>query len=518
MELKKRPVVLIIRDGWGWSETGEAGKEAEGNATLMANTPVQDNLEANYPTAFLTCSGEAVGLPDGQMGNSEVGHLNLGAGRIVYQDLTHISKQIRDGEFEKNEAMLDVMQKCKGSGKRLHLMGLVSDGGVHSHQDHIGPLLAMAKHNGLEDVVIHCFMDGRDTSPHGGEGYIQKLQDTIAEVGVGRIATIVGRYFIMDRDNRWERVEQGFNLIVNGEGREMADPVEAMKTWYGEDQTDEFIPATVIGSNDGPLMNDGDGVICFNFRSDRVREITRALMLEDFDGFERKHWPKLNYVCYTTYAKEFGLPIAFPPRPMTNTLGEYTASKGLKQIRTAETEKYPHVTFFFNGGIEQPNEQEERALVASPKVATYDLQPEMSAEGVTSGICDAIRSGEPDMVIINFANPDMVGHTGSIPATMKAVETTDACVGRVLDAVKDAGGAALVTADHGNAEQMIDTTTGKPHTAHTTNLVHIFYYGADKDSVKLNGGILADVSPTLLDMLGLEKPEEMTGTSLLQSA
>ena len=508
-------MVLIIRDGWGWSETGEAGKDAEGNATLMANTPVQDDLQANYPTAFLTCSGEAVGLPEGQMGNSEVGHLNLGAGRIVYQDLTHISKQIRDGEFEKNEAMGKVMDQCKEAGSRLHLMGLVSDGGVHSHQDHIKALLEMAKHRGLTDVAIHCFMDGRDTSPTGGADYLAKLQGDIAEVGVGRVATIVGRYFIMDRDNRWERVEQGYNLIVNGEGREMSDPVEAMKQWYSEDQTDEFIPATVMPGNDGPQMRDGDGVICFNFRSDRVREITSALMMPDFDGFERKAQPKLNYVCYTTYNKEFNLPVAFPPRPMNNTLGEYTASKGLKQIRTAETEKYPHVTFFFNGGIETPNENEERALVASPKVPTYDLQPEMSAEGVTAGICQAIRSGEPDLIIINFANPDMVGHTGSIPATMAAVEATDKCVGEVLAAVKAADGAALVTADHGNAEQMIDTTTGKPHTAHTTNLVHVFYYGADKDSVKLKDGILADVSPTLLDLLGLEQPEEMTGTSLL---
>ena len=515
MELKRRPVVLIIRDGWGWSESGEAGKEAEGNATLMADTPVQDDLAANYPTAFLTCSGEAVGLPDGQMGNSEVGHLNLGAGRVVYQDLTHISKQIRDGEFEKNEAMGKVMDQCKEAGSRLHLMGLVSDGGVHSHQNHIKALLEMAKHRGLLDVAIHCFMDGRDTSPTGGADYLAKLQADIAEVGVGRIATIVGRYFIMDRDNRWERVEQGYNLIVNGEGREMSDPVAAMKQWYSEDQTDEFIPATVLAGNEGPLMRDGDGVICFNFRSDRVREITSALMLPDFDGFERKVWPNLNYVCYTTYNKEFDLPIAFPPRPMNNTLGEYAASKGLKQIRTAETEKYPHVTFFFNGGIETPNENEERALVASPKVPTYDLQPEMSAEGVTEGICQAIRSGEPDLVIINYANPDMVGHTGSIPAAIAAVEATDKCVGEVLAAVKEAGGAALVTADHGNAEQMIDTATGKPHTAHTTNLVHVFYYGADKDSVKLNDGILADVSPTLLDMLGLEQPEEMTGKSLL---
>tara|TARA_Y100001934_G_C12373581_1_gene787822 strand:- start:1083 stop:2627 length:1545 start_codon:yes stop_codon:yes gene_type:complete len=514
MNLKNRPVVLIIRDGWGWSASPASETDKEGNAILLANTPVQDSLEANNPTSFLTCSGEAVGLPDGQMGNSEVGHLNLGAGRIVYQDLTHISKQIREGEFQNNGAMSDVMAKCADA--RLHLMGLVSDGGVHSHQDHIYALLEMAKAKGVKDVRLHCFMDGRDTSPTAGVGYLEQLQAKIAELGIGQIATVVGRYFIMDRDNRWERVEQGYNLIVNGEGTEKADPVQALKDWYAEDKTDEFIPATVISGNEGPLMRDGDGVICFNFRSDRVREITRALMLENFDEFKRKTWPKLHYVCYTTYDQSFNLPIAFPPRPMKNTLGECLASHGLKQLRTAETEKYPHVTFFFNGGIETPNEGEERAMVSSPKVATYDLQPEMSAEGVTSGVCEKIRSGEFDAVIINYANPDMVGHTGSIPATMKAVETTDRCVGEVLAAVKEMGGSALVTADHGNAERMVDPT-GKPHTAHTTNLVHLFYVGPDQDKRKLRDGILADVSPTLMDMLGVPKPEEMTGRSLLEA-
>lgn len=514
MELKKKPVVLIVRDGWGWSEDGEASKETEGNATLMANTPVQNRLEATAPSAFLTCSGEAVGLPEGQMGNSEVGHLNLGAGRIVYQDLTHISKQIRDGDFEKNEALGGVMDQCRTDGTRLHLMGLVSDGGVHSHQDHIYALLKMAKHKGLTDVAIHCFMDGRDTSPTAGAGYLQALQDKIAEIGVGRIATVVGRYFIMDRDNRWERVEQGYHLIVDGDGKEFTDPVAALTQWYAEDKTDEFIPASVIAGSEGPLMNDGDGVICFNFRSDRVREITRALMDDDFSGFERKRRVQLNYVCFTVYDPEFDLPIAFPPRRMKNTLGEYIAAQGLKQIRTAETEKYPHVTFFFNGGIEKPNPEEQRSLVASPKVPTYDLQPEMSAEGVTEGICQEIRSGNYDVAIINFANPDMVGHTGSIPAAIAAVETTDHCVGQVLDAVTDAGGAALVTADHGNAECMLDKS-GKPHTAHTTNRVHVFYSGADQDQLQLKDGILADVAPTLLDMLGLPKPAEMTGESLL---
>ena len=514
MQLKKRPVVLIIRDGWGWSETGAAGKDAEGNATLLAETPVQDRMESECPTAFLTCSGEAVGLPDGQMGNSEVGHLNLGAGRVVYQDLTHISKQIRDGEFEKNEAIGAAMDKCKATGTRLHLMGLVSDGGVHSHQNHIYALLEMARRRGLPDVAIHCFMDGRDTSPTAGVGYLEKLQAEIARIGTGRIATVVGRYFIMDRDNRWERVEQGYNLIVDGDGQEFADPVAALKHWYAADKTDEFIPATVISGNEGPLMRDGDGVICFNFRSDRVREITRALMDDDFSGFERRRRVKLNYVCFTVYDPEFPHAIAFPPRRMSNTLGEYIAAKGLKQIRTAETEKYPHVTFFFNGGIEKPNPEEQRSLVSSPKVATYDLQPEMSAEGVTEGICREIRSGNYDVAIINFANPDMVGHTGSIPAAVAAVETTDRCVGEVLAAVKDAGGAALVTADHGNAERMIDET-GQPHTAHTTNLVHVFYVADDQDQCTLHDGILADVAPTLLDILGLEKPAEMTGNSLL---
>ena len=518
MSLKRKPVVLIIRDGWGWSPSGEEGKEREGNATLMASTPIQDDLAANYPSAFLTCSGEAVGLPEGQMGNSEVGHLNLGAGRIVYQDLTHISKEIKDGAFEKNEVLIGAMDAALASGGTLHLMGLLSDGGVHSHQEHLYALLRFAKAKGLSDVAIHCFMDGRDTSPTAGVGYMEALQAQIESIGVGRIATVVGRYFIMDRDNRWERVEQGYNLIVDGVGESFADPVEALKKWYAEDKTDEFIPVSSIGASEGPLMKDGDAVICFNFRSDRVREITRALMENDFREFERQRQPKLHYVCFTVYDDTFGLPIAFPPRRMSNTLGEYVASKGLSQLRTAETEKYPHVTFFFNGGIETPNNEEERALVSSPKVATYDLQPEMSAEGVTQGVCDRLRSGKFDVVIINFANPDMVGHTGSIPAAVEAVEATDASVGAVLAAVKDAGGCALVTADHGNAEQMIDPVTGKPHTAHTTNLVHIFYFGADAGEIKLRDGILADVSPTILDLLGLEKPVEMTGKSLVSQA
>ena len=385
---------------------------------------------------------------------------------------------------------------------------------MHSHEEHIYALLEMARLKGLSDVAIHCFMDGRDTSPTAGAAYLEKLQAKIAEIGVGRIATVVGRYFIMDRDNRWERVEQGYNLIVDGTGQEFADPVEAMRHWYSMDKTDEFIPVSVIAGAPGPQMRDGDGVICFNYRSDRVREITKALMADDFDGFQRHRRVKLNYVCFTVYDEGFNLPIAFPPRRMTNTLGEFVASKGLKQIRTAETEKYPHVTFFFNGGIETPNAEEERALVSSPKVATYDLQPEMSAEGVTEGICRAIRSGKFDLAIINFANPDMVGHSGSIPATIAAVETTDRCVGDVLDAVRDAGGATLVTADHGNAEQML-APDGQPHTAHTTNRVHVFYVGDDQDKFTLKDGILADVAPTLLDILGLEKPAEMTGISLL---
>jgi 2,3-bisphosphoglycerate-independent phosphoglycerate mutase len=394
-------------------------------------------------------------------------------------------------------------------------MGLLSDGGVHSHEEHLYALLELAKSKGLTDVAIHCFMDGRDTSPTAGAGYMEQLQAKIAEIDVGRVATVVGRYFVMDRDNRWERVEQGYNLIVDGIGKEASDPVAALKQWYVEDKTDEFIPATVIGKS-GPLMKDGDGLICFNYRSDRVREITRALMFEDFDGFLRQRHPKLHYVCFTVYSETFDLPVAFPPRRMTNTLGEYVAAQGLKQIRTAETEKYPHVTFFFNGGIETPNPDEERALVPSPKVATYDLQPEMSVDAVTDGICAKIRSGDFDMVIINFANPDMVGHTGSIPAAMKAVEATDAAVGKALAAIKDAGGCALVTADHGNAEQMIDPATGDPYTAHTTNLVHIIYYGADKDSVTIHDGILADVAPTILDLLGVDKPEEMTGKSIVE--
>ena len=511
----KRPVVLIIRDGWGWSSTGADGTESEGNATLLANTPVQDALDSKGPKAFLTCSGESVGLPEGQMGNSEVGHLNLGAGRIVYQDLTHISLLIREEKFEQTEALSEVMDRVVERGSRLHLMGLVSDGGVHSHIDHIPALVAMAKKRGVNEILLHCFMDGRDTSPTAGAGYLEALNAQLASLQAGRIATIIGRYFIMDRDNRWERVEQGYRLIVRGEGKEVTDPVQAMKDWYAAEKTDEFIPATRVGGDSGPLMRDGDGVICFNFRSDRVREITRALTFEDFQEFDRPSAPRLDYVCFTTYDETFDLPVAFPPRRMEDTLGAYVARQGKTQYRAAETEKYPHVTFFFNGGVETPNQGEERQMAPSPKVATYDLQPEMSAGELTDAVCERIRSAQDDMVILNFANPDMVGHTGIIPAVVKAVEVADACVGRVLEAVDAVGGSAIVTADHGNAELMRDPS-GKPHTAHTTNLVQVFYHGPDRSEILLDDGILADVAPTILDIMGLEKPEAMTGRTLIR--
>lgn len=514
MDTKKQPVILIIRDGWGLSPSGDAGKESEGNATLLASTPVQDALDAGAPKCVLSCSGESVGLPDGQMGNSEVGHLNLGAGRIVYQDLTHISLLIRDGKFKNTEALVEAMDSARDKTGRLHLMGLVSDGGVHSHIDHIPALLEMAKERGLKDVLIHCFMDGRDTSPTAGVDYLKTLQEKIDSIGVGKIATIIGRYFIMDRDNRWERVEQGYHLIVQGEGKEASDPISAMEAWYADGKTDEFIPATRIGAADGDLMRDGDSVICFNFRSDRVREITRALMFDAFDGFERRAHPKVRYICFTVYDETFDLPVAFPPRRMEDTLGEYVSKQGKTQYRAAETEKYPHVTFFFNGGVEEPNPGEEREMAASPKVATYDLQPEMSADELTALVSARIRERKDDLIILNYANPDMVGHTGDIPAVIKAVEVTDRCVGDVLEAINEVGGSALVTADHGNAEKMRDPS-GKPHTAHTTHLVQMFYVGEDAGSRTLRDGILADVAPTLLDMMGLDKPEAMTGQSLL---
>ena len=521
VKLAHRPVVLIIRDGWGINPAGRAGIEREADATLMARTPVNDALCAECPHATLDPGGEAVGLPAGQMGNSEVGHLNLGAGRIVYQSLTRIAKSIREGEFFEIPALKSLVGNIKAQGGRLHLMGLCSDGGVHSHIEHLYACLELARRNGLSDVYVHCFMDGRDTSPTAGAGYLRRLQERMKQIGVGTIASVMGRYYAMDRDNRWDRVAAAYNAMVLGEGMQRPKAAEALDEWYANGKTDEFIPPTVIRTPqtdlNQPLVRDGDGILYFNFRADRARELTQAFFQDDFTGFERKRRRRVEFVCMTEYKDTFKLPVAFPPESMRNILAEVLASHGLKQLRIAETEKYAHVTFFFNGGVEEPVAGEDRVLIPSPKVATYDLKPEMSAAGVTAELIRRLESKQYDAVICNYANADMVGHTGSIPAAVKAVETVDACVGQVVEVILKIGGVALITADHGNAEKMREAN-GQPHTAHTTFPVEIFYVGADEARWKLRSGILADVAPTMLRLLGLEPPTEMTGRSLLEPA
>ena len=510
--MSKKPVVLMVLDGYGLNE------KTEGNAIAMADTPVMDKLMKECPFVPGNASGLAVGLPDGQMGNSEVGHMNIGAGRIIYQDLTSITKAIEDGDFFENEALLEAIDNCKKNGSDLHLWGLLSDGGVHSHNTHLYGILELCKKEGLSNVYVHPFLDGRDTPPASGKDYVAELVEKMAEIGVGKVASLSGRYYAMDRDNRWDRVEKAYAALVYGEGEQAADPVQAMADSYDKEVTDEFVLPTVIVENEKPVatVKPNDSVIFFNFRPDRAREITRAFCDDDFTGFERKNGRiPLTYVCFKDYDESIpNKLIAFKKQSITNTFGEYLAKMGKKQLRIAETEKYAHVTFFFNGGVEEPNKDEERTLVKSPSVATYDLQPEMSAPEVGEKLDAAITSGEYDVIIINFANPDMVGHTGVIPAAVKAVERVDACVGAAVDAIKKVDGVLFICADHGNAEKMIDYETGNPHTAHTTNPVPFILvnYG----DVKLReGGCLADIAPTLLEIMELPQPAEMTGKSLI---
>ncbi|HLU48136.1 MAG TPA: 2,3-bisphosphoglycerate-independent phosphoglycerate mutase, partial [Planctomycetota bacterium] len=439
---------------------------------------------------------------------------NLGAGRIVYQSLTRIDKSIRDGEFFELAPLVDLVRGVKERGAKLHLMGLVSDGGVHSHIEHLFAALELAKRNHVEDVVIHCFMDGRDTSPTSGVGYIRDVVQRTQELGIGRIATIVGRYYAMDRDHRWDRTRAAYQALVSGEGERRDDPVLAMESWYSVEKTDEFIPPTVLASDRDGRIRDGDGVFFINFRADRARQITRALTEPGFDAFDRRSKPAISFVCMTEYDETFDLPVAFPPQTLENIFGKVVSDHGLRQLRIAETEKYAHVTFFFNGGVEEPFPGETRCLVDSPKVATYDLKPEMSAFEVTDRLIEILERDRPDVVILNYANPDMVGHTGSIPAAIRAVETIDTCVGRVVEQVERLGGALLITADHGNADRMLDEG-GNPFTAHTLNPVHCIYVAPDHESVSLRDGILADIAPTMLDLLGIPKPTQMTGSSLL---
>ena len=511
--MNKKPVVLVIMDGFGLRD------ETEGNAVAMAKKPNLDRLMKECPFVKGYASGLAVGLPDGQMGNSEVGHLNMGAGRIVYQELTRITKSIEDGDFFEIPELKKAVENCKEKNSALHLMGLVSDGGVHSHITHIYGLLELAKRNGLEKVYVHCFMDGRDTPPDSGITYIRALEQKMQALGVGEIATVSGRYYAMDRDKNWDRVEKAYLAIRKGEGRKAASAEQAMESSYAEKVYDEFIVPTVIDKNGEPTakVQDGDSVIFFNFRPDRAREMTRAFCDEAFTGFDRGPRPAVLFTCFVDYDETIeNKQVAFHKEEIRNTLGEYLAACGKTQCRVAETEKYAHVTFFFNGGVETPNEGEDRILVPSPKeVPTYDLKPEMSAPAVCDKLCEAIDSGKYDVVICNFANPDMVGHTGVIPAAVKAVETVDSCIGRVCEAVKRADGALFICADHGNCDMMIDSKSGEPFTAHTTSPVPFILYNADPEYTLREGGVLADIAPTLLQLMGLPQPKEMTGKTLL---
>ena len=509
----KRPTVLIIMDGLGLNEN------TEGNAVAMAKTPNLDRLMKEYPFVKGNASGLYVGLPDGQMGNSEVGHLNIGAGRIVYQDLTKITKLIEEGGFYENKALLAAVENCKKNGSALHMWGLVSDGGVHSHNTHAYALLELAKRSGLTKVYVHCLMDGRDTSPTSGIDFVREMRDKCREIGAGEIATVIGRYYAMDRDNRWERVERAYRALTEGIGNEAADPIEGIQASYDAGVTDEFIEPIVVMKDGRPTatVQDGDSVIFFNFRPDRARQITRAFCDDEFAGFPRDHRLDLCYVCFTDYDPTIPNKIvAFPKEEPKNTFGEYLAAHGLKQLRLAETEKYAHVTFFFNGGVEKPNEGEDRILVNSPKVATYDLQPEMSGPEVGANLVKAIGSGKYDVIITNFANPDMVGHTGVIPAAVKAVETVDTWVGKAVDELIRVGGQMFICADHGNSEQLIDPIDGSPFTAHTTNPVPFILVNYEEGVTLREGGALCDIVPTLIEMMGMEQPEEMTGKSLLQ--
>ena len=510
--MSKKPTVLMILDGYGLNEN------TNGNAVAQAATPVMDKLMAEYPFVKGNASGMAVGLPDGQMGNSEVGHLNMGAGRIVYQDLTKITKAIQDGDFFENKALLAACENVKNNGSALHLFGLVSDGGVHSHNSHIYGLLELAKKQGIEKVYVHCFLDGRDTPPASGKEYVEELEAKMKEIGVGKVASVMGRYYAMDRDNRWDRVEKAYRALVCGEGEQAVSGPEGIEASYDKDTTDEFVLPTVVVEDGKPVatIKNDDSVIFFNFRPDRAREITRTFCDDAFDGFERGDRVKTTFVCFTEYDVTIeNKLVAFVKEEITNTFGEYLAAHGLKQARIAETEKYADVTFFFNGGVEEPNEGEDRILVKSPIVASYDLKPEMSAYEVCDKLTTAIKSDKYDVIIINFANPDMVGHTGVQEAAIKAVEAVDECVGKAVEALKEVNGQMFICADHGNAEQLIDYETGEPFTAHTTNPVPFILVNADPAYKLREGGCLADIAPTLIELMGMEQPKEMNGTSLL---
>ena len=508
---EKKLTMLMILDGFGINE------KEEGNSVKLANIPNINQIMKENPNTIIHTSGLDVGLPEGQMGNSEVGHTNIGAGRIIYQDLAKITKSIEDGDFFSKAEFVAAIENCKKNNSNLHIMGLLSDGGVHSHNRHLYGLLELAKRKDFENVYVHCFLDGRDRPPASAEGYITELENKIAEKGVGKIATLSGRFYSMDRDKRWERVSQAYNAMVRGEGEKYTSATAAIEESYQKEVFDEFVKPTVITNKAGePIatIKSGDSVIFFNFRPDRAREITRSLVDKEFDGFDTEKLD-LYFVCMTPYDETMpNVEVAFRKEEIKNTFGEIVSKNGLKQLRIAETEKYAHVTFFFNGGEEKQYEGEDRILVPSPKVETYDLKPEMSAFEVTEKVVEAIKSEKYDTIILNYANPDMVGHTGNVEASIKALEALDTCVKQVVDAVKEVNGALLITADHGNSEQMIDYVTGEPYTAHTTNPVPLVVIGMGNKKVK--EGKLADLAPTMLEIMGIEKPEDMTGESLLE--
>ena len=506
--MSKKPTVLMILDGYGLNA------KAEANAIAEAKTPVMDKLLSEYPFVEGDASGLAVGLPDGQMGNSEVGHTNMGAGRIVYQMLVKISKSIKDGDFFENKALVAAMENCKKNGSALHLMGLLSPGGVHSHTEHMYGLVEMAKKFGLEKVYVHCFLDGRDVPPSSAAEYMEDAVAKLGEIGLGKVATIAGRFYAMDRDNAWDRVEKAYNALVFGEGVQETDPVEAVKNSYANGVTDEFMLPTVV-EKDG-MIKENDSIVFFNFRPDRARQITRAFVDKDFAGFTRKNgFFDTTFVCMAQYDAEMpNVLVAFPPEELTMTFGEYLAKNGKTQLRLAETQKYAHVTFFFNGGEEKQFEGEDRILVNSPKVATFDMQPEMSAYEVADNLVEAIKSEKYDVIVVNFANPDMVGHTGIMEAAVKAIEAVDECVGKAYDALMEKNGQMFICADHGNAEKLVDID-GSPFTAHTTNPVPFVLVNYDEAYTLREGGCLADIVPTLIEMMGMEQPKEMTGKSLL---
>ena len=510
--MSKKPTVLMILDGYGLNKT------VNGNAVVQARTPVMDELKKEYPFVKGNASGMAEGLPDGQMGNSEVGHLNMGAGRIVYQELTRITKEIEDGTFFENEALLNAVKNCKENRSALHLFGLLSDGGVHSHNTHLYGLLELAKRNRLSHVYVHCFLDGRDTPPSSGKDFAIELQQKMKEIGIGQIASVMGRYYAMDRDNNYDRVKLAYDALTKGEGETAPSGPEGIQQSYDKGDTDEFVKPTVVVEGGAPIatIKDKDSIVFFNFRPDRAREITRSFCDDDFKGFERGKRLDTTFVCFSDYDPTIpNKEIAFPKVSVTNTFGEWLSANGMTQARIAETEKYAHVTFFFNGGVEEPNEGEDRILVNSPKVATYDLKPEMSAYEVCDKLTEAIRSDKYDVIIINFANPDMVGHTGVLEAAIKAVEAVDECVGKAVEAIKEVDGTMFICADHGNAEQLIDYKSGAPFTAHTTNPVPFILVNYDPAYTLREGGCLADIIPTLIEVMGKEQPKEMTGKSLL---